>query len=263
MSRSSYQGCDQRSFPQALINLLEEEYRILGSHRVLEVLTKDVQQLVAEFYPTPEHISSGWMVFTGTRAVGNKAHPGQSGGEHELVTLAWPVLLPEDVQELVQQGDTVATREVWLQRRMARLIEYGQQQTQGPVLLTIADLALLLGLSTWKAGLLLEKARQLTGKPLYTKGYYFDQGMRPTHKAEIIALYEQGLDEAEIAHRCQHAPQSVGAYLRAYQRVRFLLSKQIPVEQISVQIGMQPSLVAAYLELIACYHPDLLPSEKR
>jgi hypothetical protein len=259
MTRSSYQGCDQRSFPQALIHLLEEEYRILGSHRVLEMVSRDVQQLVAEFYPTPDHISSGWMVFTGTRAVGNKAYPGQSGGDHELVTLAWPVLLPEDVQELVAQGDRVATRDAWLQRRLVRLIEYGQQQPQGPVLLTVADLGLLLGVTTWKVDRLLVKARQETGKSLYTKGYYFDQGMRPTHKAEIIALFEQGLDEAEIAHRCQHAPQSVGAYLRDYQRVRFLLSKHVPADQISVQIGMQPSLVSAYRDLIARYHPDLLP----
>jgi hypothetical protein len=259
MTRSSYQGCEQRSFPQALIHLLEEDYRILGSHRVLELVSRDVQQLVTEFYPTPDHISSGWMVYTGTRAIGNKAFPGQSGGDHELVTLAWPVLLPEDVQERVAKDDRVATRDAWLQGRLVRLVEYGQQHVPGPVLLTVADLALLLGVPTWKAGRLLEIARQQTGKPLYTKGYYFDQGMRPTHKADIIALYEQGLDEAEIARRCQHAPQSVGAYLRDYQRVRFLLSKQVPADQISVQIGMQPSLVKAYLDLIARYHPDLLP----
>lgn len=262
MSRSAYRGTTQRSFAQALIHLLEADYHILGSQRVLQLLAQDVQTLVTEFYPTPDHIGSGWMVFTGTRAVGNKAHPGQAGGEHELVTLAWPVLLPEDVQELSQQGETLATRNAWLIRRMVRLIEYGQQHDPGPVLLTVGDLALLLGLPTWKAGVLLLQARQQTGKALHTKGYYFDQGVRPTHKAEIIALYEQGLDETEIARRTQHAPQSVGAYLRDYRRVRFLLTKHIPPQEITAHIGMQPALVSAYLELIAQFHPDLLSFEQ-
>ena len=39
------------------------------------------------------------MVFTGTKATGGKAYPGQPVSEHELVTLAWPVCLPEDVAE--------------------------------------------------------------------------------------------------------------------------------------------------------------------
>jgi hypothetical protein len=34
-----------------------------------------------------------------------------------------------------------------------------------------------------------------------TKGYFFDQGLKPTHKAEIIALYEQGFDEVGVTRR--------------------------------------------------------------
>jgi len=64
----------------------------------------------------------------------------------------------------------------------------------------------------------LTRARRAIGKPLLTKGYFFDQGMRPTHKAEIIALYEAGLDEAEIARRSQHTPASVGHYSRHYEK---------------------------------------------
>ena len=82
---------------------------------------------------------------------------------------------------------------------MVRLLEHGWQHPDGPVLLTQADLSLLLGLTTVEVSTLLQAARQATGKPLLTKGYFFDQGMRPTHKAEIIALYERGMDEADIA----------------------------------------------------------------
>jgi len=170
---------------------------------------------VEQFYPRSERLASGWMVFTGTRATGGKAHPGRSAGDYELVTLAWPVLLPEDIRFRSQHADTQANRPQWFQNRLVRLVEYGWQQPDGPVLLTQADLALMLGLTERKVSGWLEAARQATGKPLITKGYFFDQGSRPTHKEAVVASYESGLDEAEVARRCQHAPEAVGHYLRA------------------------------------------------
>jgi hypothetical protein len=43
MSGQTYQGMTQRTFKQALIHLLETDYGILGSHRVLELLAKDIE----------------------------------------------------------------------------------------------------------------------------------------------------------------------------------------------------------------------------
>ena len=82
------------------------------------------------------------------------------------------------------------------------------------------------------------------------------------HKAEIIALYEQGLDEVEIARQSGHAQSSAGRYIRDYERVKLLLKQDIPVTQISQLLGMQPSVVDAYVKLAYQYHPDLDPSTK-
>jgi hypothetical protein len=263
MSTDQYIGVRERNFPQALIHLLEEQYGLLGSRRVLELMAQDVQALIEQFYPTPEHLSSGWMLFTGTRAQGGKAHPGQRAGDYELVTLAWPVLTAEDIQARIDQPDTEAQRQSWFQERLVRLIEYGWEQPDGAVLLTQADLALMLGLAEHQVSLLLAKARQASGKPLITKGYYFDQGSRPTHKEQVVGLYESGLDEAQVAQQCQHALQSVGHYLRDYERVKLLLAHRTPVERISRLIGLQPSVVAVYAKLVAKYHPDLLADPGR
>jgi hypothetical protein len=262
MSRQDYVGSRQRTFQQAVIGMLEQNYGLLGSRRVLELLAAEVQELVDQFYPCPDHLRPGWMVFTGTRGTGGKTHPGQRAGEHELVTLAWPVLLEEDLAYLIAHSDNQVARRTWFQQRLVRLVEYGCQQPNGPVLLTEADLALLTGLSRAQVGPLLEEARQATGKPLLTKGYYFDQGMRPSHKGEIIALYEAGLDEAEIAQRSDHAPESVGQYIRDYERVKRLVAHGTPVEQISRLIDMKRSVVAAYAKMIAEYHPELLRAQE-
>ena len=260
MSGQAFVGTLKRTFREALFNLLKNGYGLIGSQRVLRLLADDVQQLVDEFYPPAERLRSGWMVFTGTKASGTKAHPGQSASDHELVTLAWPVLLPEDIRDLTtwpQEKARVEARREWLQKRLVRIIEYGWHHEKGPVLLTQADLAAMIGLTPVDVSLLLKHARITTDKPLMTKGYYFDQGMRPTHKAEIIALYEAGRDESEIARQTQHAPASVGRYIRDYERVKALLSYGTSVEQIQIILQMQPGVVRAYVSLIEKYHPEL------
>lgn len=256
MSGQAYVGATKRTFRQALIHLLEHEYGLLGSQRILQLLADDIQQLVDQFHPAPQRLRNGWMVYTGTKASGQKPHPGQSADQHELVTLAWPVLLPEDLQQLVQGPNTKQGRRRWFQQRLVRLVEYGWQHPLGPVLLTQADLAAMLGLNTVEVSKLLQASRDETSKPLVTKGYYFDQGVKPTHKVEVIALYEQGLDETEIARQSQHAQTSVGQYIRDYERVKLLYKRHIPLDDIPRLLIMRPSVVKAYVELVDKYHPE-------
>lgn len=262
MAANSYHGVAQRSFKSAVVHLLETEYGLVGSRRVLELLADDVRQLATEFHPTPTCVPSGWMVFTGTQVTGAKARPGQSAGEYPLVTLAWPVLLPEDVQVMstLPPGKAGRQRQAQLLKtRLQRLIAHGVTHPQGPVVLTTADLGLMLGRTSTSISHLLVELRQETGLPLLTKGYYFDQGVRPSHKAMIIALYEQGRDEAEIARQSQHAPSSVGRYLRDYERVKLMLKKGFTPPEIAPLLGMQPTVVQAYVALLQQYHPQLFP----
>lgn len=262
MSRQAYVGTAKRTFMQAVVHLLRTQYALVGSDRILQLLAEDVQQLVRQFYPTPAHLSSGWMVFTGTKAVGDKAYPGQPVSDHKLVTIPWPVCLPEDIVALTEMPPGQAgkkARRALLKRRLIRLLEYGWSHPDGPVLLTLADLSVMIGEDTVHLSQLLKQARKETGCPLPTMGYYFDQGMKPTHKVEIINLYEQGLDEAEIAHRSRHAQSSVGRYVRDYERVKLALRRHIVPEQMASLTGLQPAVIRAYVQLIQEHHPDLVP----
>ena len=57
MSRvNPYASIEKRTFQAALIHLLESEYRIVGSHRILRVLAEDVEALVEQFYPKAERL---------------------------------------------------------------------------------------------------------------------------------------------------------------------------------------------------------------
>jgi len=263
-SGRAYHGCAQRTFEQALIGMLEKDYGLLGSRRVLELLATDIEALAEQFYPRPERLVSGWLVFTGTLATDTKVHPGYRSGDHELVTISWPLIETEDIETLSNLPTDEARREAkraLYKRRLLRLVEHGLDHPEGPVLLTLADLSLMTGLSTVKVSKCLNEIRDETGKPLPTKGYHFDQGMRPTHKKEVIALYEEGVDEADIARRTGHSQVSVGRYIRDYERVKLLLSHGTSPEQIPTLTMMQPNVVRAYVELVSKYHPDLAPDD--
>ncbi len=261
MSSQAYQGSAKRTFRQAIVHLLETEYSLVANGRIAQLLAEDVQALAETFYPPADSLRPGWMVFTGIKAQGGKAYPGQPTSAHQLVTISWPVCLAADIQARAAvpagKAGKQARQNLW-QQRLIRLVEHGWQHPQGPVLLTLADLSLMVGLGTVQVSKLLTEARQKTGKSLATMGYYFDLGMKPTHKAEIVQLYEQGLDEAEIAYRSQHAQSSVGRYLRDYERVKLSLRRRIPIEQIPNLTNMQPGVVRAYVNLAGKYHPDLL-----
>jgi len=263
-SGQAYRGCAQRTFEHAMIGMLEKDYGLLNSRRVLELLAVDTKSLVEQFYPQPERLAHGWLVFTGTLATDTKAHPGYKAGDHELVTISWPLLTPEDIETLSNlptgEAGRKAKRELH-KRRLLRLVEHGLNHAKGPVLLTLADLSLMTGLSTVAVSKYLNELREETGKPLSTKGYHFDQGMRPTHKGEVIDLYEAGGDEADIARCTGHSQGSVGHYIRDYERVKLLLSHDTPPGQIPTLTMMQPNVVRAYVEFVAKYHPDLVSND--
>ena len=253
----AFVGTAKRTFRQALIRQLQTDYGLLGSERILNLLAQDVQDLVDQFYPVSERVHPGWMTFTGVKACGPKPHPGQSAADHDLVTVSWPVLLREDLEKLQTIRGKEAYR-LWQQTRLVRLVEYGWEHPNGPILLTLADLTAMLGVSSpKKTSQLLRKAREATGKNLLTKGLYFDQGMRPTHKAEVVALYEQGMDETDIARQLSHSLEGVGHYLRDYERVKLALKQSIPITQIDRLLNMQPSVVRAYVEMVEKYHPNI------
>lgn len=258
MSRQAYVGSQQRTFQAAFIHEMEQNYGFLKSKRMLSLMAQDIQALVDRFFPKPDYLEPGWILFTGTKAVGSKAFPGQSAGDLPTATIAWPFLIAEDIDWMATHPDTKAERQQLLSRRIVRFLEHGQTHPKGPVLVTVADLAMLFGLLPSQVSQLLKTARTQTGKALPTKGYYFDQGMKPSHKAEIIALYEQGYDEADIARLSQHAQSSVGRYLRDYERVKELCKSRLPLEQFPRLLDMQPSVVNSYVELLRLYRPHLL-----
>ena len=95
------------------------------------------------------------------------------------------------------------------------------------------------------------------GELLPLKGYRMDQGCRPTHKKEIVRLYEQGVAPPDIARETGHSLKSAERYLTDYERVRLLLKRGMEAEEIRTLTGLSRWVVVEYVELARQYHPEL------
>ncbi len=258
MSRiNPYASIEKRTFQAAVMHLLETEYRIVGSHRILKVLAEDIEALVEQFYPKAERLHSGDLIWTCTGDEGQKAQPGKPTEEYKTVTVVLPLLGPEELHEHVERcGREQAAARVQArhQRQIQRLVTAAAAQGG---LLTLAELSTILGIGLERMHKGVVAIAAETGKPLPLKGYTMDQGSRPTHKSEIIRLHEQGLEAPDIARETGHTLKSVERYLKDSERVCLLLKQGLTVAAISAIIGRGQSVVQEYVTQAQTYHPEL------
>lgn len=257
-----YASIEKRTFAAALIHLLETEYRLLGSPRILQMVAADVMGLIEEFYPRADHTHSGQLVWTCTGDEGEKAQPGKPTAAYKTVTVVLPLIEPTEIQEHLQPcGGQVggrARQQARVRRQIQRLVTAAVEQGG---LLTIAELSVILGLSYEAIHRHLQALEAETGKPLPLKGYKMDQGSRPSHKGLVIQYHERGLTPPDIAHETSHNLKSVERYLKDYERVLMLLKQHLGVAEISAIIGRGQSVVREYVMLARQYHPAIFPPE--
>ena len=258
MSRvSPYASIEKRTFQAALVHLLETDYRVLGSRRILRVLAEDVERLAEEFYLTPERARHGQLIWACTGDEGQKAQPGKPTELYKTITVALPLVTSEDLQERLERcgkGHGLARTHERRKRQIQRMVAAAAEQGG---LLTLAELSVILGVGYEMVHGYVQEIEKETGHPLPLKGYKMDQGSRPSHKGEVIRLSEQGLEPPDIARETQHHLKSVERYLKDYERVRMLLKQGLSAEEISAIIGRGKSVVKEYMAQAQAYHPEL------
>mgnify|MGYP006303257553 CR=1 FL=1 len=154
-----------------------------------------------------------------------------------------------------------ATGMYWLPFFLELATDPGLDNPAGPLLLSLAELALLLNRSISTVGRYVQEHFERTGEPLPIKGYVLDQGSRPTHKGHILRLYEQGMAPPDIARTTQHSLEAVDRYIKDYERVKVLLRKGLTTQEISHAIGRGARTVIEYQDIAADFHPDLVNTD--
>ena len=255
--RDRFASLEKRTFRTALIHLLERDYKLIGSHRVLEALADDIEYLQQEYFPFKDRFEAGTIAWVTTKRTVKKPGYGKKTEDYESVMVYLPLVTRNDMKKrvfvkagtknsnyVVNRGRDLAT--------MARLVKSAWNQ-EG--MLSQAELCVLMNRSlTTMRRYLAEYEAQHPDDPLPLKGYILDQGSRPTHKRIILNLYEQGIDPTEIAQRTNHGLDAVDRYIKAYERVKGLYKKGIDHADIKKVTGLSMKVVDAYLSIVKHFH---------
>ena len=263
--RDRYSSIPKRSFRNAIIRLLEEQYKILGSHKVLQLVADDIMELHREFYPEIDRQNYGHIVWRTTSANCRKPSYGTKVEDYEVKTVVLPLVTEEDVETRIRRwhGPNSDNHEKQIDRDvrvMARLVKSAYAQGG---LLSGAELSVLLNRSLSAIGKYMQRYHETHTDILPTKGMILDQGSKPTHKASIINLYEQGYPEPDIARLTEHTLESVGRYVRNYKNIKLLIEKQFTLMEMVRTTGLGGKTIIQYRDLVYLYHPELKPESNK
>jgi hypothetical protein len=164
--------------------------------------------------------------------------------EAKLVPVRVSFFTPHDAE----LGPKSAARTRVSEMKFARIERYAKQARAQGALLTLPDLAVLMGMHV---DAVRHHIAEHPDVVVPTRGRMRDIGRGVTHKTWIVELYLQMHSETEIVERTQHAYESVEAYLREFVRVMTLADRGMNAVMIRRVTQRSLGLVNAYLAL---YH---------
>jgi hypothetical protein len=258
-TRDRYESINKRNFRSALIHMLETEYKMLGSRKILEMLADDIEDLHRECSPSVDRVGFGEIVFRTTKDDGQRQSYGKKVEDYNSITVILPLITKEDIERRIyyKKGDRNSNYEHRESRdieTMVRLIK--STKAQGG-LLTGAEVSVLMNRGLGTIRKYLDAYRKKTGEILPLKGYVLDLGSIPTHKAIIISLYEQGISPADIVLKTSHSQDAVDRYIKQYDQIRILIRKGLDEKAIKEITGKSMKTVKEYIKL----YYDLNPRE--
>jgi hypothetical protein len=256
--RDRYESINKRDFKSSLIELLEGEYKILGSRKIINLLAEDIEDLHREFNQRIKEVGIGEIIFRTTKDDGQRQSYGKRTEDYASTTVKLPLITKEDVERRIyyKKGDRNSNyehREARDIETMVRLIKTAKAQGG---LLSGAEVSVLMNRSLSTIRKYLDAYQKKTGEILPLKGYVLDQGSLPTHKGIIISLYEQGISPADIVLKTSHSQDAVDRYIKHYEQIKKLIKKGLDEKAIKDITGRSLKVVRQYIKLYYDFNPE-------
>jgi len=261
-SRNRYESIPKRSFRNSIIRLLEENYKLLGSHKVIQMIADDIVSLHKEFYPQLEKESFGHIIWRTTKATKSKPSYGTKAEDYEVQTVVLPLITEEDIDHRIKShyshnnSNGISNYQKPQERDIQIMARLAKSAAAQGGWLTGAELSTLLNRSLTTIGRYMRIYHETHDDILPTKGMMLDQGSKPTHKGSIIDLYERGYPEPDIARLTNHTIESTSRYIKKYKNIKLLLKKGFNLIDMVRITGLGRSTVIQYRELVYRYHPE-------
>lgn len=207
-------------------------------------IVDDLLAIIENYYRYSDNsfIKNGQMVY---HAVPIDEYPqkGKSIAQTRLKPVVLDMISDQDIDDM---KIPLHHREI----RMKKIERWTHQAYDQGALLTQLDLAMLLGVNEYTAGVYVREYFNLYGKKLPTRGNIQFLGSGQTHKKEIITLYLNGYLVPTICQRTNHSKEAVERYIRDFEAIRMLDTKFDDLNSISLITRLSKRVVQQYIELI-------------
>jgi len=262
-----YAAVGRRDFRAALEYLLETEFKLVGSHRVIRLIAEAVVELQRQFYPEHERLEPGTILWATTKA-GQQAKVswGKRSESYGIQLVQLPLVTKDDIETRMRPGpgrDPHDNRRKEFRRDMATMVRLVKSAAAQGGLLSGAEVSVLMNRSLAKVHDYIRTYEQESGDPLPMKGYVLDMGSSPTHKGIICRKFEEGMSPPDVARATGHTLAAVDNYLGTYDRIKVLMKKGFDVPTICQVTGKAARTVAQYLVIVERFHPQLMNPDHR
>ena len=213
-----------------------------------EAIIDDILLLVETYYRYSDNsfLKPGQMVWHAV-PVDELPAKGKSIEQTKLIPVVLDIISESDIEDMKKP---LHHREI----RLKRVERWTKQAFDQGGTLTQLDLAVLLSVNEFTAGLYVREYQSLYGRKLPTRGNVQLIGSGQTHKNEIINFYLNGFLVPSICQRTNHSKDSVERYIRDFEAVKLLSSKFDDINTISLITRLSKSVVNQYIDLLPVDH---------
>lgn len=257
MTAGPFGNLDKKTFKQAVIELLESEYKLVGSHKVIKLMAEDINELRHEY--SNKHSadrSLGNLTWIITSDENDKPSLGQKIEEYKQEVIELPYITENDI-ELKRKNISKTEHDL---KRIERLTKAAKEKGG---LLTVEELAAILNRSTATISKRIQEYHEQNDDILPLKGYILDMGRGTTHKKKILNYYEKGVEPPDIARKTDHDLESVDRYIKDYERIKYLVKEGIDKMQIHHLTGRGRTIITQYMKIIKRYHPEIIQNKEK
>jgi hypothetical protein len=258
-----YESIPKRNFRNSIIRILEENYKLVGSHKVIQMIAEDIVNLHKEFYPDLENQSFGHIIWRTTKSGCNKPSYGKRAEDYEVQTVILPLITEEDIDEMIKSYYGKGNYQKQQDRDIARMARLYKSTDKQGGWLTGGEMSILLNRSLTTISKYMRIYHETHDDILPSKGMMLDQGSKPSHKGSIINLYEQGYPEPDIARITNHTIESTSRYIKNYKNVKLLAERGFNLMEMVRITGLGRSTIIQYRDLLYSYHPSLKEEKKK
>ena len=164
-----YKTVGRRDFASAVAHMLETEFKLVGSHRVIRMIVESIMELHRKFFPETKHRSPGTILWATTKAgEGAKVSWGKRAEEYGIQLVQLPLVTKAEIESRMIAGpgrDPKDNRRKEFTRDMATAVRLLKSAAEQGGLLSGAELSVLMNRTLSKVQEYVRTYEEETGDP--------------------------------------------------------------------------------------------------